>query len=153
MTTLIPTRTRRRMSFSREPFRGFREDVNELINQLLSGGNSLHRRIALSLDLSETKDAFKLEMDLPGVEAEDIEIEVRDRTVTISGDHVTEQEQPERSFHRIERRRGRFYRSIELPCDVERDKIKADYKNGILTVTLPKSESGQTLNVPVQSGH
>ncbi len=155
MATLIPTRPGRWSSHApRDPFVSFQAEMNQLISDFFrhSDGGDLRSVITPSFDLSETDDAYQIQMDLPGVDPNDIEIEVQDNTVLICGERKCENEQEGKSFHRAERQWGRFCRSAQLPSYVDRDKVDAECRNGILTVTLPKSAESMTHRVPVKTG-
>ena len=90
-----------------------------------------------SLDLSEADNELQITMDLPGVKPDEIDINLTGNTIRISGEHKQEKEEKGRTFHRIERRTGSFCRSVDLPCNVKDDKAAAEYKDGVLKITLP----------------
>ncbi len=92
------------------------------------------------VDIEETKDEFIIYAELPGVSTEDVKINMADETLTISGEIKEPERMDERRFHRVERTYGKFQRSFYLPVPIEGDKVKASFKNGILTITLPKKE-------------
>ena len=154
MSTLIPTRPSRLNRYmSGDPFASFHDEMSQLINDFFDRGNGeTPSVITPSFDLSETDDAFQIEMDLPGVDAGDIDIELRDNTVTVCGERKSRQEQEGKSFHRVERQWGRFCRTVQLPSNVQRDKVEAECTKGILTIRLPKSAESLTQHVPVKAG-
>lgn len=90
------------------------------------------------LDVSETDDALEIVADLPGLEKKDINISLEDDLLIIKGERKEEKEEKGKRFHSIERRSGSFYRALRLPVEVENDKIEATFKDGVLTVILPK---------------
>jgi HSP20 family protein len=90
-------------------------------------------------------------MDAPGMKPEEIEIEVAGDTVHIHGEHKEVKEEKGRKYHRTERRMGSFSRMLELPYDVKEDKVAAEYKDGVLRVTLPKAEAAKTRRVTVKA--
>ncbi|MDZ7330813.1 MAG: Hsp20/alpha crystallin family protein [candidate division KSB1 bacterium] len=92
------------------------------------------------VDIEETKDEFIIYAELPGVSAEDVKINMADETLTISGEVKEPDRMEERRFHRVERTYGKFQRSFYLPVPIEGEKVKASFKNGILTINLPKKE-------------
>jgi HSP20 family protein len=108
------------------------------------------RRMVPPLDVVECDKELKVKMDLPGMKAEDIDIQVIGNLLTISGERKEEQEETEKSFHRIERRTGTFSRIFSLPCSIDSKKIDAKYENGILNVILPKSEESQGCKIKVK---
>lgn len=101
------------------------------------------------LDVEETDNDVLVRAELPGLRPQDFTVEsTRDRLI-IKGDKGEEREQHGRGFHRRERRAGTFVRSIRLPCEVDPSKTKADYRDGVLRVTLPKTESAKARRVQV----
>ena len=94
--------------------------------------------MAPSIDVSETDSEIKVEAELPGVDQKDVEVVVADNLLTIKGEKRAEKEERKKDYHLIERSYGGFARSITLPFAAEPDKAKASFKNGVLTVTLPK---------------
>jgi HSP20 family protein len=104
-----------------------------------------------SLDLAETDSAFEIKVDVPGFKSEEIGVEVRGDLVQIRGEHKTEtKEEKDKTYHRIERRSGSFSRTLTLPCRVNEQKVVADYKEGVLTIHLPKVEGARTHKIKVQ---
>lgn len=88
-------------------------------------------------DLAETDKEYQITLELPGLSEKDVEIFLDNDVLTIKG----EKKQEERNYHYIERRYGSFYRSIQLPSKVNAEKIQASFKNGVLSITLPKDVS------------
>ncbi len=103
------------------------------------------------MNIEETKDAYKISVELPGMEKDDIDIEVKDNVLTISGEKKEERESEEGTFYRRERRFGKFSRSINLPNDINIDDISAEYKNGVLMLTLPKTEEAKPKKITVKN--
>jgi len=91
-----------------------------------------------SVDLCETTDAFILEADLPGVKAADIKVEVQNGDLVLQGWRSLEKSHTDGKFHTMERSSGHFMRRMKLPETVEKDAIQAEFKDGVLRVTLPK---------------
>ena len=104
---------------------------------------------APAVDLYEDKDSFTVKAELPGLKREDIDVSLNDGNLVISGERKTEQKFDEAETHRVERYYGRFSRSIVLPTSVKADKIAAQYKDGVLTVTLPKSEEAKPKQIEI----
>jgi HSP20 family protein len=102
------------------------------------------------VNLSEDENAFHLEALVPGVEPADLDLSVMNRTLTLSGER-RESEFKDASCHRNERGSGRFLRTIELPSEVENEAINAEYRNGVLRVTLPKAESAKPRKIAVKA--
>jgi len=95
---------------------------------------------ALALDVIENNDEFVVKASLAGIDPDDLEITYSDNALTIRGETKMEQDVEESRYHLRERRYGRFARSVSLPAKIDSDKIEADYKNGVLTLHLPKTE-------------
>lgn len=108
------------------------------------------REWAPSLDVSETKDNFVVKAEVPGIDAKDIDISLTGDVLSIKGEKKQEREEKEEDHHLVERSYGSFSRSIRLPAEVEPGKIKASHKNGILKVTLPKSERVKAKEVKIK---
>lgn len=91
-----------------------------------------------SINVSETDNAIEVTAELPGVDEKDVNLELTDDLLTISGEKKTEKEEKEKNYHLIERSYGSFRRSLRLPFQADASKADAKFKNGVLTVTLPK---------------
>jgi len=104
-----------------------------------------------AIDLSEDKDNYVLKAEVPGMKKEEIEISLHEGVVTISGERKQEEKHESADMYRSERFFGRFHRSVSLPSAVDAEKVAASYKDGILTVTLPKSEASKRKHIPVST--
>ena len=93
-----------------------------------------------ALDIQEADKQYKIALELPGVEEKDIQITLDSDVLVVRGEKRQEQEKKEGSFHRIERSYGSFQRALNLPDDANQDSIKANFKNGVLTITMDKRE-------------
>ncbi len=113
-------------------------------------GKIWEREWAPSLDMSETKDNFVVKAEVPGIDAKHIDISLTGDVLTIRGEKRQEKEEKEEDYHLVERSYGSFSRSVRLPAEVESNKIKASYKNGILAITLPKSEKAKAKEVKIK---
>jgi HSP20 family protein len=102
-----------------------------------------------SVDISETKDNLVIKAEIPGMKKEDIEISIHDSILTLRGEKKQEKEEKDVNYHRIERSYGSFYRSFTLPASVKADKVKATYKEGVLNITLPKTEEAKPKEIPI----
>jgi len=107
-----------------------------------------------AVDISETENDLILKADIPDIDPKNVGIQLENGTLTLRGERKFEQEQKnggQKGFHRIERSYGTFVRAFSLPDTVDSEKVKADYKNGVLTVTLPKKEVAKpkTINVEI----
>jgi HSP20 family protein len=103
------------------------------------------------LDMSETKDAIVVTAEIPGVDQKDIEVSLRDGLLTIKGEKQEEKEEKDRRFHRVERAYGAFMRAVQLPATVDAAKVTASFKNGVVTVTLPKTVESRGTSIPIKA--
>jgi len=102
-----------------------------------------------SVDVKETKDEFVISAEVPGMSKDDIKINISDNTLTIKGEKKEEKKEENHNYHRIERRFGTFQRSFTLPTQIEEKKVKASYKDGILTISMPKKEEAKPKEIPI----
>ncbi|MBP1875959.1 Spore protein SP21 [Ensifer adhaerens] len=91
-------------------------------------------------DIAETESALEVSVELPGIDQKDVDVSLMDSALTIKGEKKSEQEESKKGYHLSERSYGSFYRSIPLPSGVDTDKANAQFKNGVLTVTVPKTK-------------
>jgi HSP20 family protein len=103
-----------------------------------------------SVDIYETENELVLKADLPDVELKDIDVRVENQTLTLAGERKFEKEDGGKGYHRIERSYGNFVRSFAVPSAFDTDQINASYRNGVLTVTLPKKEAAKPRQVKVE---
>jgi HSP20 family protein len=113
------------------------------------GGEGMDFR-APAVDLYEDKNDIVVKAELPGIDKDNIEINLTDHTLTIRGEKKKEEELQEENYYRSERSYGSFMRTLELPADVQTENVKASFKNGILEVRLPKNEDAKTKGVQVK---
>ena len=102
-----------------------------------------------SVDVKETKDEFVLMAEVPGMSKDDIKINISENTLTIKGEKKEEKKQDDHNYHRVERRYGTFQRSFTLPTQIQGNKVKAAYKDGVLTITMPKKEEVKPKEIPI----
>lgn len=102
-----------------------------------------------ALDVYDEKDNFVVHLELPGLKKEDIDISLREGVLTVSGERKQENESKEGETFRSERYFGRFQRSVTLPSLVDANKVAASYKDGVLTITLPKAEEAKPRQIEV----
>lgn len=102
-----------------------------------------------ALDMSEDKENVYVRAEVPGMKKSDIEVSLHDGMLTISGERKQERNQPGGEVYRAERFVGRFQRTVSLPSPVAPDKVRAQYKDGVLTVTLPKTEEAKPKQIDV----
>ncbi len=101
-------------------------------------------------DISENKDQYILKMDLPGVSKENLKLNFHDGELIISGERKQEKEDKDSKYHRIERTYGKYFRSFTLPQTIQADKINAEFKDGQLTITVPKSEEAKPKELEIK---
>jgi HSP20 family protein len=99
--------------------------------------------ISPSVDIFEEGDDVVVKAELPGMKKEDIEVKLTDNTITISGEKKKEEKVEKKDYYRLERSYGSFCRAFSLPAEVQTDKAKAQFKDGILEVRIPKSEEAK----------
>ncbi|HEY9849390.1 MAG TPA: Hsp20/alpha crystallin family protein [Leptolyngbyaceae cyanobacterium] len=102
-----------------------------------------------AIELHDDENNLVLRAEIPGVEGKDLDIQVTREALSIAGEHRYEKRKEERGFYHSEFRYGKFQRTIELPVPIQNDKVQAEFKNGILTLTLPKAEELQRKVVKV----
>jgi len=103
-----------------------------------------------AIDIAENENEFVVKAEVPGCEADDIDISVHGNTLTISGEKKAEEEKKEKGYYHIERSYGSFRRDFNLASDIDPEKIEATCKDGVLTITLPKSEKAKAVKVKVK---
>ena len=130
-----------------DPFGGLRL-FEDAVTRLMSEPRA-NRPWSPSVDIFETEDALTLKADLPEVKIDDIDVRVENQTLTLRGQRKFEKEESVKGYHRIERSYGEFVRSFAVPSTVDTEKVQADYKNGVLTNTLPKKEAAKPRHVKV----
>ncbi|MEK7404937.1 MAG: Hsp20/alpha crystallin family protein [Acidobacteriota bacterium] len=123
--------------------RPFQDAVNRLFGEPSAGPWTP------AVDILETKDELVVKADLPDVELKDINIQIEDGALTLSGERKCERDEKSLGFHRVERSYGSFVRCFSLPESVDTEKVNADYKNGVLSVTLPKKEIAKPRSIKV----
>jgi HSP20 family protein len=106
---------------------------------------------APAIDMFQTEDDVVVKATLPGIKAEDVDISVTGETLTIRGEYKQENEQKDATYHIREQRSGSFERSLLLPTDVKADQAKADFENGILTITMPIAEEVKPKSITIKA--
>jgi HSP20 family protein len=140
-----------------EPFRDLmttQERLGRLFNDLSRGfleEDGGTRPWSPAVDIFETDQNLVVKAELPGVDAKDVEIRVEDNTLYLKGERKFEKETKEENYHRVERTYGSFARSFSLPNSVDSEKTTAEYKDGILTVTMPKREEAKPKTIKIQA--
>ena len=101
------------------------------------------------VDIYETKEEIRMDVELPGMKLEDIKVNIEEDSLHIEGERKDETVSKDRNYHRVERIYGKFSRSFNLPSNVEKQKINAVFKEGVLKITLPKKESVKPKQIPI----
>src|SRR3954453_1427689 len=143
-----------------EPLREFstlQNEMNRLFNTVFdapaTNGGTTMRRWMPAMDLVETDDHFVLRADLPGLSEEDVNIEVEDRVLTISGERKAEHTESKDGYQRVERAFGRFSRSLTLPEGIDAEAVSASFDKGVLEVQIPKPEERKPRKISIGVGN
>lgn len=145
------------MAMSRwDPFRdlmGIQNEINRLFGRTYAGGETTGTAGAWMppLDIYETKDKFVVTVELPGIEASDVDVSVEDSTLTVRGERTFYQGVDEDSFHRVERRYGAFARSLALPQTANAEDIEASFDRGVLTIEVPKADEAKPKKISIKA--
>lgn len=126
-----------------DPFRDIttlRDEMNRLFSRTVGDGVGSGSAWTPAVDIFDVEDAIVLKAELPGLETEDIDIEIDDNVLTLKGERRFQETVDEGRFYRLERSYGHFQRSVTLPQGVKSDEISADFDNGVLTVRVPKAD-------------
>ncbi len=128
-------------------------DINRMFENFFRGWRDEDTSLAMwspAVDIAEQNDAYVVTVELPGVEKDDIKVTLENNMLTIRGEKKMEKKINKDDYHRIERCYGSFNRSFTLPTTVKSDKIDATYKDGVLTITLPKAEEAKAKQIDVK---
>lgn len=134
-----------------DPFSGFDRSIRRALKEGMRDLDRTEFDWSPSADLSETKDSYVIRANLPGVKKDNIKIEVDHNIVTLRGERKDEHEEKNEDtrFHKKESVYGNFMRRFTLPEDIDPKKIKATYKDGVLSLSIPKSEESEAVQVPI----
>jgi HSP20 family protein len=149
-------KTRNPSSVSRSPFgRSLfpRSIFDEFLNQALAeSDNQLSEVLNAAMDVAETDLAFEVKLDLPGVKADEVDIQIDNNTLTVRGQRseAIEEKNEEKQYHRVERTSGSFARSVVLPTSINEEKTVAEFKDGVLTITAPKTEDAKPRKISIK---
>src|SRR3954454_622398 len=129
------------------------KQMNRLVGSVMDtppqGNGGTLRRWMRAMDLVETTDRFVLRADLPGLSESDVNIEVEDRVLTISGERKSEHETTKEGYHRVERAFGTFSRSLTLPEGIDAESVEASFDRGVLEVRIPKPEQPKPRKISI----
>ena len=141
------------------PWRGFdrelsliRREMDDLWKRIFgeSTGEFAPVRWAPALDVSETENEIIVKAELPGMDPKDVQVDFEGDVLTIKGEKKQEKEEKEENYHLVERSYGTFSRSFRIPKPIQEDKIKANYKNGVLKIVLPKAEEAKKKPIQIE---
>jgi HSP20 family protein len=152
MKGIVPWRRNQESALSTsnaDPFELLHREVDELFDRFAGGmfgtapwrsseGASVARHEP-RVDFTETDKAYELSAELPGVEEKDLNLTIDENILTIKAEQSHQEERKEKNYHIMERSSGSYQRTLQIPGDVDHDKIKAKFKNGVLSLTLPKN--------------
>ena len=132
--------------------RNLQREVDSIFDQFFGrGGDDETSAVwAPRTDLSETDDAFRIRLDVPGMEKDDITINLQNNTLTVSGERSSERKEEGEEYVRVERAFGNFHRTFTLPDAVDAEKVEAAYDNGVLTINVPKTETSTRRQIEIQ---
>ena len=149
--TMTRTEPRAKSSWLRP--RNLFQEMEEMLSDVMGSEPEgwFTRRMTPALDVVECENEVKVKMDLPGMKPKEIDIQVHNNLLTISGERKEEKEEHEGAYLRLERRSGSFSRSFTLPCPINEKEVVAKYENGLLSITLPKTEESKAHKVEVKS--
>ena len=152
MRSLIPWRWKEGQSAPENALTEFRREIDDLFSQFFGKSGSISYfpgGFNPPFDISETDQEILVKAELPGVDPKEIEVNISGSTLAIKGEKREEREEKSENMHRVERSFGHFSRSITLPCEVKEDKIEASFKNGVLNLKLPKTESSKKRSIKI----
>jgi HSP20 family protein len=129
--------------------RDFGRLFREAFSPLFSEAEVSTRSWAPPVDIYETENDIILKAELPGVDPKDVEVRVEDNNLYLKGERKFEKEVKEQNYHRVERSYGSFARSFSLPNSINADQVKAEYKDGLLTLTMPKREEAKPKTIKI----
>ena len=122
---------------------------NSLFTPLFARPGTQEYKWKPSADISETEDSFEVRAELPGVTKDDVHISVKEDLLTIKGEKRQEKTDDSKDYRRVERRYGSFERRFTLPPKIEVDNIKAEFNDGVLTLSIPKLEEVKPKEIPI----
>ena len=135
------------------PMARFESEMGSLMNRFFGPRDEWLDQDAFNpkVNLTETDSNFEATVELPGMKAEDFHVEMEGGELRISGEKKEEKEEKGKTFHRVERHYGEFRRTIPLPVAVDAGKVSAEYKDGVLTVKVPKTEAAKPKKIEIKS--
>jgi HSP20 family protein len=132
-----------------DPFNEFINIFNTSLPRIFNGDEVVRSSWKPSVDIREDQNGIVLEADLPGVKPEDFKLSIENNKLSLSGERKFEKESKGKNYHRVERSYGNFIRTFTLPSTVNVDNVKAEFKDGVLRVTLPKREEAKSREIKI----
>lgn len=130
------------------PLEDLYREVDSLVQNIFDPEDSRSKFTPFA-NLAETEAAYELTLDLPGIDPEEVAVEINEGKLVVAGERRSETESSDKTFHRVERRYGHFRRVLSIPAPVDEDGIVAEYRDGVLTVTLPKCDKVRSKRIQV----
>jgi HSP20 family protein len=137
---------------TRSPFEELvkmRRDMDRLFGKVETPASGLGAGVFPAINLTQNADNYYMRAELPGIRAQDLDIQVTGKNIAISGERKIPAESENAKYHRREREAGKFSRALTLPGDIDADKVDAKFKDGILTIVIPKAEAQKPRQIPV----
>jgi len=132
----------------------FRDEMDRLLDdfygRMSPSGESYEGDWLPAMDMKENDNEVSVSVELPGLSKSDIKVSVKNDVLSITGEKKAEKTEEKENVHRVERTYGYFKRSVALPVEVDSEKVKASFKDGVLKVTLPKVEAKKPKEIPIQ---
>jgi HSP20 family protein len=129
------------------------DEVERVFRQVFGdGGTSPAGAFSPALDVEETEEGFTLHVELPSVAPDDVDVSIEENVLTIAGERRFYHDRDAEGFRRIERHFGRFHRAVRLPDRVDAAGVDATYKDGLLTIRVPKAEDAKPRRIQIQAG-
>jgi len=142
-----------------DPFRNLvalQDRMNRLFDETMQSGKETDLMRgggwAPAVDIFENENEVVLTAELPGVEMKDVDVQVRENTLTLKGERKLERSEHKENYHRIERAYGSFMRAFTLPSTVDQEKISANYHNGVLEIKMPKTAKSRPSKIDIKVG-
>jgi len=134
-------------------FDDFRSEMNQLMTNFFGSENGGEEANPFTprTNIAETETGYEVTLDLPGMKPEEFNVELKEGQLWVTGERKHEHEEKGKTYHRIERHYGHFRRVIPLDATVDAEKVEADYKDGVLHVTVPKSEAARPKRIEVKA--
>ena len=129
-------------------------EIDRMFNEIFNGGSVVESEGGWvpRADVHETDETFLIQLDVPGIDKNDIKVKFEDNTLIVSGERKYENKEEDKNYRHVERIYGTFTRTLKLPKDVDAQKIAANYKNGVLEITLPKAEEVKPKEIEIKIG-